>query len=222
MEEKEIIAMVGQGAWDAMSADQRTALSGKVAKPKEEPKPEPKKEEPKPEGDPLRDKVEAERKAKEEGQASTKRIESALKFNLGIANFVKDNGDLLPSEIPEILKVADKENYDSAIQKANAVKVSFIQSFFSVKDHTEALTASQKVQLDDFLKLTKNGKEEKAEAIYENLFEPALETIKKVKKAEELGKARTGFASGTKVEDAYKARLMNSSKKTYLGEKGAS
>ncbi len=163
------------------------------------------------------------RKEKEAGADKVKemrQVESALKFNIAIADFVKTNEDLLPSEIPSILRVADGENYDTAFQRATAVKVAMIQSFFKIQDNVSALTASQKTKLDDFLKLTKNGKEQEAEAIYENLFEPALETMRKVKKAEEVGKARHGFASGNKVADDYKQRLLNNSKKTHLGEKG--
>jgi hypothetical protein len=127
----------------------------------------------------------------------------------------------MPNEIQEILTAAEKEKYDSATEKASAIKRAFIESFFAVQDNVDLLTTAQKATLDDYLKLTKNGKEAKAETVFENLFEPALETLKKVKKAEELGKARSGYASSSKVEDGYKARLMSGSKKTYLGEKGA-
>lgn len=169
--------------------------------------------------DDLREKARKEREDKESKGAESKRIENALKFNLSIADFVKQNADALPNEIPDILKTADKENYDSAIQRASAMKKSIIEAFFAVQQNVDLLTTSQKSALDDYLKLTKNGKEQKAEAIYENLFEPAIETLKKVKKAEELGKARHGLASGSKVEEGYKARLIAHARKTHLNEK---
>lgn len=171
--------------------------------------------------DPLREKVKKEKEEAEFRQANNKVIENALKFNLSVSDFVKSNVDLLPNEISDILKAAEKEKYDSAIDRANAVKSSMIQSFFSVQSNVDILTQSQKLNLEDYLKLTKNGKEQKSEFIYENLLEPALETLKKLKKAEEVGKARAGFASGSKVEDDYKARLMAGSRKMYLNEKGA-
>lgn len=160
-----------------------------------------------------------ERQAENDRKADAKKIESALKFNLGVSQFAKDHADLLPGEVESILRVADKENYDTALDKANAIRAELVKSFFSVQDNVSALTPAQKATLDDFLKLTKNGKEEKAEFIYENLFEPALQTMKRIKKAEELGKARSGFAGTDKVQDGYKARLMAASKKTHLGEK---
>ncbi len=234
MDEEELKVTIGEAAFNAMSAEARTALLGKFSKSKdeddEEEKPKGKKtakardddEEEDDEDEGLRSKAIKARKASDDSKAQTKTLENALKFNLGVTDFVKNHADILPNEIQEILKVAEKETYDSATEKASALKKAFIESFFAVQSNVELLTTAQKVALDDFQKLTKNGKESKAEAIFENLLEPALETLKKVKKAEELGKARSGFASSNKVQDGYKARLISGSRKAYLGEKGTS
>lgn len=170
----------------------------------------------------LRDKAAKDRADVESRKGESKRLENALKFNLNLSTFVKDNGDVLPAEIQDILKVSEKESYDSAVEKASAIKTAFIQSFFAVQANMDLLTANQKSQVEDYLKLTKNGKESKSEAIFENILEPVLETMRKVKKAEELGKSRSNFATPSKVEDGYKARLIAGSRKTYLGEKGES
>ena len=69
------------------------------------------------------------------------------------------------------------------------------------------------------MKLTKNGKEEKAAHVYDNIFEPTIALVKRIKKAEEVGKSRSGFASSTKAEDAYKEKLVNLNQKAHLGEK---
>lgn len=169
----------------------------------------------------LRGKARKTRQAEEDKKNETKQLESALKFNLSVPEFVKGNKDLLPNEFQEILSTAEKERYDSALDKANALRAAFIQAFFSVEANKNALTTNQKSTLEDFLKLTRDGRESKAEGIYENVFEPALETLKKIKKAEEVGKSRSGFASGGTVENDYKARLIKNSRKAHLGEKGA-
>ncbi len=169
----------------------------------------------------MRDKVRRDKEEADKKSGELKGIEKSLSFNMSVQKFVTDNVDALPSEFPDLLKAAEKEKYDSAAEKASAIQAAFVQGFFAVESHLELLTTSQKTTLADYLKLTKNAKEQKASEIYENLFEPALETLKKVKKAEELGKARSGFASGSKVEDGYKARLMAASRKAYLNEKGA-
>lgn len=222
MNEQELKATIGEAAFKAMSAEQVKATLDKFQKPapKEEPKPEPKDDKKEKHEETLRDKASKEKQTEDEKKAEMAGIEKALTFNLTAQDFVKQNADLLPNDIGEILKIADKEKYDTAMQKAKAVKTAFIQSFFSVQSNVELLTAHQKSALDDYLKLTKNGKEDKAVFIFENIFEPAFETLKKVKKAEELGKSRSGLAASSKVEDGYKARLMASSRKTHLNEKG--
>ena len=60
--------------------------------------------------------------------------------------------------------------------------------------------------------------EEKAKEIYENLFEPALGTLKRVKKAEELSRSKMGYREGSKGDAQYREKLMSLSKKHYLGE----
>jgi NADH:ubiquinone oxidoreductase subunit F (NADH-binding) len=117
------------------------------------------------------------------------------------------------------LSSAEKEKFDSAIDKANAVKRGVIESFFAVQSNLDLLTSGQKAQVEDYLKLTKNGKEQKAASIFENVFEPTLESLRRVKKAEEVGRANNGYATGTKWEDDYKQRLVKNARKTHLGEK---
>lgn len=163
----------------------------------------------------------ARRQKEEEAQRGneTQRIESSIQFNMGLKDFVEQHKDILPAEIEDILKVAEKEKYDSAIERASAIRSAMVQSFFEVQSNLDLLTNKQKTQIEDWLKLTKNGRENKADTIFENIFEPSLEMIKRVKKAEELSKARSGFSSGTQVENDYKNRLMEVSKNTYLGGK---
>ncbi len=228
MNEEELKALVGDKAFEAMTPEQRTAAIAKFSPPKEDPKDKGGKEDPKGgkkdddgQGDDLREKVRKEKEAKESKDGEIKGIEKALAFNMGVESFVKTNVDILPAEIGDLLRAAEKEKYDTAAEKSGAIKSAFIQSFFAVQSNVDLLTPNQKAVLDDYLKLTKNGKEQKAAQVYENIFEPALETLKRVKKAEELGKARAGFASSSKAEDGYKARLMAGSRKAYLNEKGA-
>lgn len=237
MNEEELKALVGDKAFEAMSKEQRAAAIAKYTPPKDDDKDKNKNkdddkdknknkggkaddsEDDDNEEDDLRDKVRKEKEAKDKNAGEIKGIEKALKFNLAVADFVKGNVDLLPSEAGDLLRAAEKETYDTAKEKASAIQAALVQSFFAVQSNVDLLTTSQKAALDDYLKLTKNGKEQKAPEIYENLFEPALETLKKVKKAEELGKARMGFASSSKAEDSYKQKLMAGSRKAYLNEK---
>ena len=165
----------------------------------------------------LGDKAKKEREAKEKSAADTKAIEAALKFALGARDWIKTNASLLPKDIAGIFDAADKETYENAVEKDAAIKSAVVQEFFKLQANLDLLTPSQKSALEDFLKLTKNGKQEKARTMYEQIFEPTFEMLKRLKKAEQLGK--DGHASASDMETAYKNRMMNMSKKHYMGEK---
>lgn len=166
-----------------------------------------------PEDPSLQEKARLERERKEAEAGRTKLMESALRFDVNSEKFLKDNSALLPSEVSDIFKQAGKETYSDAIEKDQAIKSGMIQAFFSVQANVDLLTSGQKKELEDYLKLTKNGKQEKAQGVYDMIFEPAFETLKRVKKAEALSK---GHGSGD--DDSYKKKLMAGSRKHYLGE----
>ena len=189
---------------------ERDALKAELEKLKAAPPPKPD-----PEKDP--DLLERSRKAALAAAGDKNKIreiEKALTFNMSSANFLKQNAGLLPSDVSEVFAQAEKETFDDASEKAAQIKSGVIQSFFAVQANVDLLTPGQKASLDDFNALTKNGKLEKAQTIYELIFEPAFETLKRVKKAESLSK---GLGSGD--DDAYKKKLMAGSTQHYLGEK---
>lgn len=179
------------------------------------------KDDPKPDPDDLSDKARKEKESKEKQGEETRRLESALTFNLSLSEFLKSNKDLLPGEIDGIVKAADKERYESAIEKAGALKSGMIKEFFLVQTNLDLLTKAQRTQVEEYLKLSPKGREEKAASVFENIFEPALETLKKIKKAEEVGRSTGGHHTGSKAENDYKNKMINIAKKTHLGEKGA-
>lgn len=222
MNEEEFKALVGEAAFKAMtpeqvkaSIDKFSSSSKELADLKKEKEDREKKD--KDQDLSLNDKVKQEREDQEKKATEQNQLEAALKFNLTSADFLKANESILPKEIGDIFKAADKERYETAVDKANATRAAIIQSFFDQQSNVEFLTESQKVTLADYLKLTKSAKEFKAKEIYENLFEPALATLKRVKKAEELGRANGGLrdASG---DAPYRNKLMDLSRKHYLGE----
>ena len=172
---------------------------------------------PKPEDDPsLADKVRAEREAAEKKQGESKLLENAMRFNMGGAEWLKTNASLLPKNIPDLFKQAEKENYGSEIEKANAIKVGIVSEFFAQQSNLDLLTPGLKTALEDFLKLTKTVKHERASAIWDSVLEPALEMLKRTTKAAQLNR---GLGTPTDAEQAYKDRLMKGSRKHYLGEK---
>lgn len=169
----------------------------------------------------LNDKVKMDQEERLKRDSDSKSLESALTFNLTSADFLKANDSVLPKEISEIFQMASKEKYENAIQKASATKAAIIQSFFSQQSNVDFLTDSQKLSLADYLKLTKNGKEEKAREIYDNLFEPSLAALKRVKKAEEIFKSKQGFGLSTNSDQSYKDKLSKMAEKKLFRGKNA-
>jgi hypothetical protein len=156
------------------------------------------------------------RERETKSSSDSKALEAALRFSLNSAEFLKTNQSILPKEVSDIFKAAESEKFESAIEKDAAIKAGMIQSFFKVQSNLDLLTPGLKSTLDEYLKLTKNGKQEKAQQVFDSVFEPAFEMLKRIKKAEALGK---GFGAPTNSDDAYKAKMMNLSKRQYLGEK---
>lgn len=173
---------------------------------------------PKDEGDDLATKARKEREAKEKDAANQSNLEKALKFNLGGAEFMKNNAALLPASVGTIFEAAEKENYGNATEKASAIKVGIISEFFALEENMSHLTGPQKLKVEEFKKLTKTDKQERAGVIWDEIFEPTFETIKKVKRAQQIAAGQKDQSDG---EKALADRMAKMSRKHYLGEKNA-
>lgn len=165
----------------------------------------------------LNDKAKQEQEARDKAANDSKSLEGALRFSMGVADFIKTNAELLPKDFEGIVTAAEKENYGSATEKAIAIKSAFIQSYFSQQANLDQLTPGQKSQVEDWLKLTKTARLEKAVMLYDNVFEPAFEMSKRVRKATQL--AQSGQVNSTDAEKAYRDKLIKGSRKHYMGEK---
>jgi hypothetical protein len=165
----------------------------------------------------LNDRTKQDREASDKKVQETKAIEQAVGFNLQATDFLKKNAALLPESVKDLFSVADKETWDSPVVKSSEIKSGIIQQFFAVQANHDLLTASQKTSLADYLKLTKDGKRDRAQSVYDTIFEPALEMLRAVKKADQVQRARNGY--GDDSDSAYKQRLVDASRAHYLGEK---
>lgn len=170
---------------------------------------------PDPANDPdLKEKARLEQVDKDKKVSDNKSLELAITFNVKAPEFLKNNASLLPQEVAGIFEQANKETFGSAIEKDQAIKSGIVQSFFAIQANVDLLTPAIKSQLDEYLKLTKTGKQDKAQQVYDAIFEPAFEMLKRIKKAEALSKGH-GDIGGS--EDAYAKRMKALSEKHYLG-----
>ena len=187
------------------NADLMKRLEALEAKGKEAPK--------KDDGDDLAAKAEKERLAKEKQSGDTAKLEKAIRFTTGMADFVKTNATLLPKSLESILAQAEKEKYENAMEKASAVQVALVSEFFAIQANLDLLTETQKNALAEFTGLTKNVKQERVQQIYDMVFEPAFESMKRIAKAKavrdgEVDPANSKAAYAKKIADLSKAKFI--------------
>ena len=175
-----------------------------------------------PQDDAILARIKVEKETKEKESQKLKDIEDSMAFNLMSELFLKENSSILPPETSKVFEAANKEKYESQLQKTNAIKSSLVQSFFRIQDNVDMLTNDQKAVLDNFLKLTKDAKETEASHIYSQIMEPTLLTVKKSRKAEELAKSKFGYHEGTDQEKEYEKMLIKKSENYYMGVKNGS
>jgi len=168
-----------------------------------------------PGGDDLAAKAAKEREAAEKSASHEKNLEGAIKFTTQSKVWVKDNAMLLPKNFESIIDQAEKENYGSTIEKANAIKSAFILEFFGQQANLDQLTGSQKVALEDFKKLAKDKRHEQAQHVFDSIMEPTLESMKKEARARQVGK---GFKDQSTSETAYRDRRIADARKQFLKE----
>jgi hypothetical protein len=175
-----------------------------------------KKPDPDPADPSLADKVRKDQEAKDAATKREKSLEGAIGFTHASKDFLKANSGLLPKTIEGVFAQAEKEKYDSAIDKANAIKVEIVREFFSVQANLDLLTQTQKNEVDEFLKLSKNGMQGRIESMYSMVFEPTLETLRKVEKAKQL---QIDPKNQSDAEKVLTDKMLKASKKHYLGDK---
>lgn len=171
---------------------------------------------PNPEPADLATQVKKDKEKADEQELQSKQLEAALRFTMNAPVWIKENASLLPKSIEAIIAAADKEKYSSAVAKDRAIKTGIISEYFGIQSNLDQLTPSLKSQLEDFLLLTKDKREERAQSVYDAVFEPAFESHKRVEKAKQLAK---GHAAPNDKIDGYKQKLIDGGKRHYLGEK---
>lgn len=182
-------------------------------------KPPPKKDEEDHEKDKdLHEKAKKQREADDKKAGDSKALEAALRFSINSEKWLKENQALLPKGVADVFKAAEKEKFESEIEKNGAIKAGIIKEFFSVQANLDLLTPGLKSTLEEYLQLTQRGRQEKAQNIFDSVFEPGFEMLRREKKAQALGK---GHHESSNTEDDYKNRLIKGSRKHYLGEKDA-
>lgn len=162
-------------------------------------------------------KAQKERELKDKQDADTARLTKAMKFNMTVAEMFKTNASLLPKTVDGILAQAEKEKYANEMEKESAIKVALIGEFLAIQTNLDLLTDAQKNMFAEFNALTKNVKQERVQQIYDMVFEPAFESLKRVTKAKQV---RDGEIDPANAKAAYAKRMADLSRQKFI-KKGA-
>lgn len=138
----------------ALAAQVEKLMSGK-------PNPEP----PKSDADKVRGALEE--KARQE--AATARMQSAIKFNLGVSQFVADNKDLLGELAEGLVKVVNEKQFSDEERKAAALKKNLLEDFFSRQENMDAVPEELKARVMAFKALADDEKEKRAPDYWDTL-----------------------------------------------------
>lgn len=141
-----------------------------------------------------------------QAEIALSQIQSAVKFNLSIKDFVEKNKTILPDESSKILSAVESKIFNSDIDKANSIRKNLIESFLEKKENIEVLTESMKTRAESFKALAESDKERKSGEFWD-LVEIGVSLKHNISKAKELNKIN-GFTegSGNKLEQKILAK----------------
>lgn len=140
---------------------------------------------------------------KERQRSEQEKIVAATKFNERLGTFMKEYAGVLPADANEIPKVASPDKYPDEIQRALALKAALVESFFKEEKNEKLLTESQFAKLKTWRSLGTEARREDANAIYETVFEPALNQARAIRQAE-IRKTEDTFKGSSDSEIIFK------------------
>ena len=115
------------------------------------------------------DKVRAELEAKAQKEAETARMQDAIKFNLGVSQFVADNKDYLGKLAEGLVKTVNEKQFSDEVRKAAALKKNLLEDFFSLQENIDAAPEELKPRILSFKALADDDKEKQAAQFWDTL-----------------------------------------------------
>lgn len=138
----------------------------------------------------------------------------AVKFNLGIKDFVEKNKTLLPDESGKILLNIAAKSFKDANEQANITRKGLIDSFLSQKENINSLTVSMADRAKEYDNLAESEKEKRS-AEFWDLVETGVALKLGMKKAEALNKVN-GVTVGESSKNKLEGKFLAAAKKKYI------
>lgn len=145
------------------------------------------------------------------------RMANAIKFNLGIEQFVESKKDYLTKLSGEIVKTVSGKQFSDEEVKARALQAALLEDFFAQQENLDSAPAELKERILAFKGLTADEKEKQA-AKYWDTLALTLDRKELVAKAEAAKRANAGrYEETNDLIKNYNAKVF-ARKSQYLGE----
>ena len=164
------------------------------------------------------DKLRAELEAKKQKEAAVARLQEAIKFHWGVADFVSANKDYVGKLAEGLVRTVNEKQFSDEERKAAATKKNLLEDFFSLQENMDAAPAELKPRILAFKALADDEKDKQAADFWDTLTLTVGQ--KKLKAQVEAAKrARAGHYEETNdlIKD-YNAKVFAKASK-YTGEK---
>lgn len=117
---------------------------------------EPKDKEPK--GDNIVDEAKEAYRKEAEAKELNASLANAIKFNMSVDGFIKDNEAILPKEARTLFDTVNNKVYSTDVDKANVLRKGLIEQFIELKENFDILPSSLKEKANRFKALTDDEK----------------------------------------------------------------
>lgn len=113
---------------------------------------DPKDKEPK--GDNIVDEAKEAYRKEAEAKELNASLANAIKFNMSVDGFIKDNEAILPKEARTLFDTVNNKVYSTDVEKANVLRKGLIEQFIELKENFDILPSSLKDKANRFKALT--------------------------------------------------------------------
>ena len=117
---------------------------------------DPKDKEPK--GDNIVDEAKEAYRKEAEAKELNASLANAIKFNMSVDGFIKDNEAILPKEARALFDTVNNKVYSTDVEKANVLRKGLIEQFIELKENFDILPSSLKEKANRFKALTDDEK----------------------------------------------------------------
>lgn len=133
-------------------------------------------------------------------------LANAIKFNMSVDGFIKDNEAILPKEARALFDTVNNKVYSTDVEKANVLRKGLIEQFIELKENFDILPSSLKDKANRFKALTDDEKVKQSGKFWDIVEIGASQKVL-IRKAEQFNK-QGGQEQKTEFSE-FEKRVLN-------------